>query len=151
MLQRLQKIVRHPLFGFTASYLVIVAILLGTCAFSLTQVFRVHEKSSLDANEALLQQSVESIESSFDTASLFSEILMTNTSLRSLMSRQAEVYELSPVQQDMALFNDANNLVIDYFVYMARSDIILNSLRGYINLAQYYDYFFQYGTLRYEE
>lgn len=142
MRKKLQNIVRHPLFGFTASYLLIVVLLLGICALSLSLVFRAHEKSSLAANEALLQQSAEAVESSLDSTQLFTEAMMSNATLRRLMSRQAEVYELRTAQQNLSFFNDANGLVVDYFLYMARSDTILNPQRGSVKIHQYIDYFF---------
>ena len=89
-----------------------------------------------------MQQSAEAVESSLDSTQLFTEAMMSNATLRRLMSRQAEVYELRTAQQNLSFFNDANGLVVDYFLYMARSDTILNPQRGSVKIHQYIDYFF---------
>ncbi len=147
-----QKQIRSAsLWQFTASY---IALMLMLPVMGISVVFAVraiNEQNAAKTSTIILQHAVSSMDNSMETVSSFSNILMSDPPIVSLMgsakTTEQLTVDMAQVIQSMPALNDSSMLIQNYWIYSALNDVIFAPKQGFLNIERYYASSFSYGGM----
>ena len=139
------------LFGFTASYFLLMLIPLFIGIAGYTIALNNASRQVIRTNELALERACSEVECSIQEAKAFavhlSAIDHVNDFLDNAWSKKEDVTRLQSTIANLPEFKDTYGLVQRYFVYSAASGYIADNRNAYMDLPKYYDSTFRYGSM----
>jgi two-component system response regulator YesN len=150
------KRVRHIVGGFLLSYalFLLIALSLGVITYAYSQ--DIIQRELIRSNQLILENTMNLVDQSMDFIATKVFDISQGGVIARLMHRNEglsgnEIILLSYLKDELPTLSDEGGLVDGYYIYSLFNDFIIAPGKGYLNISQYYDSDFRFGSLTFPE
>jgi two-component system, response regulator YesN len=143
-------------FQFWLPYILIFCLPLIIGMFTYQKTLKIIEEDALNNNLALLDQTREVLDKSFeDMNSMVSQISLNNQ-LKSIQfmknsSELKDMWNIFQAADELSVYQSDQGFIKDFYIYFKDSSLILTPETFYTRLPIFYKYFFNYSDMSFEQ